>query len=193
MTPMRLHGVKTKTIVLNLMWDSSYCKYLRVFWYFTCFQVWIYLLVEHSECEGVWPQKKLSQEMGPHYISCILSPHNNGGKIISVLKHHTVEMCMESVDKVPHICMHITGCMWVMSSMYKSHGHISGSLNWRLSKCYGGTGSTREKSYTFLEPNPLLLAHKQLFWWTLEVMNFCDRYGRQDSSYAVFKSVLVDI
>ena len=49
--------------------------------------------------------------MGPHYVSCILSLHNDGGKIIPVLKHHTVEMCKESVDKMPHIPMHITTYM----------------------------------------------------------------------------------
>ena len=80
-----------------------------------------------------------------------------------------------------------------MNSMYKSHGEISGSLNWRLSECYGGTGRTREKSYTCLETNPFLLAHKQLFWWIQEVMNFCDGREKQDSSYAVLKSVVVDI
>lgn len=108
-----------------------------------------------KECDPT----KLSQEMGPHYVSCILSLHNDGGKIIPVLMHHAVEMYKESVDKVSRIYMHVASCMWVMSSMHKSHGQISGSLNWRLSECQGDTGSTREKSFTSLEPNPLLLAH----------------------------------
>ena len=60
-----------------------------------------------KECDPT----KLSQEMGPHYVSCISSVHNDGGKIIPVLKHHTVEMSKESVDKLSHIWMHITTCM----------------------------------------------------------------------------------
>jgi hypothetical protein len=57
-----------------------------------------------KECDPA----KFSQEMGPHYVSCILSLHKDGGEIIPVLKHHIVEMCKDSVDEVPHICMHIT-------------------------------------------------------------------------------------
>jgi len=74
-----------------------------------------------KECDPT----KLSQEMGPHYVSCILFLHNDGCKIIPVLKHHAV-VYKESVDKVSNICMHVARCMWVMSSMHKSHGQISG-------------------------------------------------------------------
>lgn len=42
--------------------------------------------------------------------------------------------------------------------MDESHGH------WIGAEC---TGSTREKSYSCAELNPLILAHKQLFWWVL--------------------------
>jgi len=45
--------------------------------------------------------------MGPRFVSCILSLHNDGSKIIPVPKHHTVEMCKKRVDKVSHICIHI--------------------------------------------------------------------------------------
>jgi len=84
-----------------------------------------------KECDPT----KLSQEMGPQYVSCSLSLHNDGGIIIPVLKHHAVAICKNSVCKMPHICMYITRCMWEMSSMYKSHGQISSSLNWNLSEC----------------------------------------------------------
>jgi hypothetical protein len=54
---------------------------------------------------------KLSHEMRRHYVCCILSLHNDGGNIIPDLKHHTVVICTECVDKVPHISMHITTFM----------------------------------------------------------------------------------
>lgn len=54
---------------------------------------------------------KFSKEMGPHYVSCIVSIHNGNGEIISLLKRHPVEMYKESVDKVLHTCKLITRCM----------------------------------------------------------------------------------
>ena len=59
-----------------------------------------WLNIQSEECDPT----KLSQEMGPEYVRCILSLHNDSGKIIPVLKHHTVEMCKDSVHKMPHIC-----------------------------------------------------------------------------------------
>jgi hypothetical protein len=73
---------------------------------------------------------KFSKEMGPHYVSCILSIHKSSGEIIPLLKHHTVEMYKESADKVLHMCKLISRCMWVISSIDKSRGQISCPLNW---------------------------------------------------------------
>ena len=134
-----------------------------------------------KECDPT----KLSQEMGPHYVSCILSLRNDGGKIIPVLKHHTVEMCKESVDKVSHICMHITRCMWVMSSMYKSHGQISGSRNWRLNA--KEVLVVQGKSLSPLWNQILFFLHINNYFgeywgWWISVMNIKDKTHHMHSS-----------
>jgi hypothetical protein len=117
-----------------------------------------------KECDPT----KLSQEMGPHYVSCILS------YIIMVVKLYlslstTVEMCKESVDIECHIfaCTSLGACEWWVlcaSLMDRSQVHWIG-------------GWVNAKEVLVVQEKGLTPAWKQILFF-LHINSYFGGYGR---------------